>query len=82
VNVTASTQPAPLHLLTTAEAGSRLGLAGGYVAQLVNAGKLVPFAVAGRQRTKLFDPTAIDELARVRAERRAARAASTPRSAA
>jgi hypothetical protein len=83
VNVTASSQPAePLHLLTTAEAGSRLGLAGGYVAQLVNAGKLVPFAIAGRQRTKLFDPATIDELAQQRAARRGTRATSAPRSAA
>jgi hypothetical protein len=82
VTVTDSSQPRPLHLLTTAEAGTRLGLAGGYVAQLVNAGKLTPFAIAGRQRTKLFDPAAIDELVRARAERRAARSTSAPRSAA
>jgi hypothetical protein len=59
---------APLNLLTTRQAGERLGLAGGYVGQLVNAGKLVPFAYSGTQRNALFLAEAIEAYAAERAE--------------
>jgi hypothetical protein len=63
----------PLDLLTTRQAGERLGLAGAYVSQLVNAGKLLPFAFAGAQRNALFRAGDVDLFARERAEANAQR---------
>lgn len=62
----------PLDLLTTRQAGERLGLAGAYISQLVHAEKLQPFAFAGTQRNALFRPEDIDAIAaRREADRRA-----------
>lgn len=59
----------PMRLLTTREAGERLGLAGGYIGQLVNAGKLTPYAFAGPQRNALFTVEGVDEFAAERASK-------------
>jgi hypothetical protein len=72
----------PLDLLTTRQAGERLGLAGAYVSQLVNAGKLLPYAYAGTQRNALFRMEEIDALARERAARGADRLEQAKRQAA
>jgi hypothetical protein len=80
--VTDAAQPSPLRLLTSDEAGDHVGLAGGYLTQLVAAGELTPFAIAGRRRINLFTREGLDEFTRRRAAKRSAHSTSFPRSAA